>query len=97
MAADFDRVSTSPAWRRHLAARTVARHAHDAKDLVDLLDMLGLIAAEGREQPGAEPTVPAPRKPAPRLDPPSACRLNELLRGRRPTERPHQTYNGEEP
>jgi len=80
MTADYDIVSASPAWRRHLAARTVAHHASDAKDLTDLLTMLGLTAAEGREPPGDEPTVPAPRKPVPRLDPPSACRLNNLLR-----------------
>jgi hypothetical protein len=80
MTADFGIVSASPAWQRHRAARTVANHAHDAKDLADLLDMLGLTAAEGRDPPGDEPTVPAPRKPIPRLDPPSACRLNNLLR-----------------
>ena len=82
MTADFA-IAASPAWRRHRAARTVAHHARDAEDLTDLLDMLGLTATEGREPPGDEPTVPAPRKPPPRLDPTSACRLNNLLRGGR--------------
>jgi hypothetical protein len=67
------------AWQRHRAARTVASQARDAQDLAELLDMLGLTAAEGRE-PFAEPPPAAPKKPVPRLDPPTACRLNDLLR-----------------
>jgi hypothetical protein len=79
MAVDYDNImSVSPGWRRHLAARTIAHHAHDAKDLAELLDMLGLTAAEGREPPRQQP-VPPPREPAPKLDPRSACRLTNLL------------------
>ena len=67
------------AWQRHRAARTVAGQARDAHDLAELLDMLGLTAAEGRE-PVQEPPAPEPPKPVPHLDPPTACRLNNLLR-----------------
>jgi hypothetical protein len=82
MAADHDLTSASPAWWRHRAARTVAHHARDAKDLAEFLDMLGLTAADGREPP-EESSVPVPRRPPPRLDRPSACRLNNLLRAGR--------------
>ena len=68
-----------PAWQRHRAARTVAGLARDAGDLAELLDMLGLSAADGLEEP-VEPTPEAPRKPVPRLEPQSACRLSALLR-----------------
>jgi hypothetical protein len=68
-----------PAWQRHRAARTVAGNAHDAEDLAELLSMLGLTAAEGRQPPAASPPEP-PRKPVPRLDPPTECRLSNLLR-----------------
>lgn len=66
-------------WQRHKAARTVAGRARDAEDLAELLEMLGLNAADGREPP-VEPPPKAPRKRVPHLDPPSACRLNNLLR-----------------
>lgn len=68
-------------WQRHHAARMVASHAHDAQDLTELLDMLGLTAIEGREPP-VEPPPQTPSKPVPKLDPPSACRLNNLLRAK---------------
>lgn len=80
MAADYDITSASPAWQRHHAARTVAGHARDAKDLAELLDMLGLTAAEGREPPGEPPVTAGPKKPPPRLDPPTVCRLDNLMR-----------------
>ena len=85
MPADHDFTTMSPAWQRHRAARTTAHHAHDAVDLAELLDMLGLTAAEGREPPEEQPVpVPEPRKPAPQLDPTSACRLNNLFRTNSP-------------
>ncbi|MFI7680434.1 hypothetical protein [Actinophytocola sp. NPDC049390] len=73
---------TTSAWQRHRAARTVAGLARDAADLAELLEMLGLTAAEGRDLP-VETQPEAPRKRVPRLDPPSACRINRLMRVRR--------------
>ena len=73
------RGDTTSAWQRHQAARTIAGHARDAADLAELLDMLGLTAAEGLEEP-VEPAPEPPIKPAPQLDPGSACRIENLRR-----------------
>jgi hypothetical protein len=84
MTEDSHHTTVSSAWRRHRAARTVACHARDAAELTELLDMLALTAEEGRAEPVEEPPPP-PRRPIPRLDRSSACRIDNLRRdGRHP-------------